>query len=223
MPIYRLTEELIFPYPEDASEEGILAIGGDLSPERLILAYSNGIFPWFNEGDPIIWWSPKNRCVLYPKDLRVSKSMKKLIRKNIYSVTFDKNFKEIINKCSSVRKETGTWITEEMIEAYNSLHKHGYAHSVEVWHEGEIVGGLYGISLGKFFFGESMFSLKANASKFALIELSKRADSLGFIFIDCQMYTEHLGSLGAIEIPRRDYLDTLVTGLVSETIRGSWS
>jgi leucyl/phenylalanyl-tRNA---protein transferase len=213
MPIYRLSEDLIFPHPSLAEDDGLLAVYGDLSPERLLLAYSNGIFPWFSEDEPILWWSPDPRFILYPESIRISHSMKKLLKKEIYKITFDTCFRNVICSCGDVRKDTGTWITEEMIEAYCTLHELGFAHSVETWHEGKLVGGLYGISIGKCFFGESMFSIMSNASKAAIITLSKILDEKNFTMIDCQVYTEHLESLGAVNIPRERFLTIVKEGI----------
>lgn len=222
MPIYRLDKELIFPPPELADEDGILAVGGDLSPERLLLAYSNGIFPWFTEDEPIIWWSPDPRFILNPIDIKVSKSMGKLMRKNKYHITFDTCFRDVIIQCSTDRKG-GTWITPDMIEAYCKLHELGFAHSVETWYEDQLVGGLYGISLGSAFFGESMFSLMDNASKIAIITLSKILSENEFLFIDCQVHTNHLESLGAKDVPRTEFLSLLEEALKYDTLRGKWT
>ena len=159
MPIYRLSNDLVFPDPSISEEDGLLAIEGDLSPERLLLAYSNGIFPWFSDDEPILWWSPDPRFIVYPKDIRISHSMKKLLKKNTYKISFDTCFRDVISNCSNVRKETGTWITNEMIEAYCKLHELGFAHSVETWYEDKLVGGLYGISIGKCFLVNQCFQL----------------------------------------------------------------
>jgi leucyl/phenylalanyl-tRNA--protein transferase len=221
MPVYRLGGDLIFPHPSLSDEDGLLAIGGDLSVERLLLAYENGIFPWYEEGQPILWWSPDPRFILYPKNLRVSKSMEKVLRKNIYHVTFDKCFREVITLCGKLRSGE-TWITENMIESYCALHQLGFAHSVETWFGDDLVGGLYGISLGRCFFGESMFSLMDNTSKTALISLSRHLGQIGFQFIDCQVYSEHLESLGAMNVPREIFLTELENGLEYDTLRGNW-
>jgi leucyl/phenylalanyl-tRNA--protein transferase len=213
MPIYRLSNDLAFPDASLAEEDGLLALDGDLSPERLILAYSNGIFPWFSEDEPILWWSPDPRFVVYPKDVRISHSMKKLLKKNTYRISFDTCFRDVITNCSNVRKETGTWITNEMIEAYCTLHKLGFAHSVETWYGDKLVGGLYGISMGKCFFGESMFSTMDNASKVAFINLSRVLKEKKFVVIDCQVHTAHLESLGAVNISRKDFLDLIEKGI----------
>jgi leucyl/phenylalanyl-tRNA--protein transferase len=211
MPIYRLSKDLVFPDPSLAEEDGLLALEGDLSPERLLLAYSNGIFPWFSEEEPILWWSPDPRFVIYPKDIRISHSMKKILK--IYKISFDTCFRDVISNCSNMRKEEGTWITNEMIEAYCKLHELGFAHSVETWYEGKLVGGLYGVSMGKCFFGESMFSTMDNASKAAFITLSKLLDEKDFVVIDCQVHTNHLESLGAVYISRKDFLQVIRRGV----------
>ncbi|NMM63568.1 leucyl/phenylalanyl-tRNA--protein transferase [Clostridium sp. P21] len=209
MPVFKLSEDLIFPDPSLAEEDGLLAAYGDLSPERLILAYSNGIFPWFSEDEPILWWSPDPRFVMYPKDIKISHSMKKLLKKNTYKILFDTCFRDVISNCAGVRKESGTWITNDMIEAYCKLHNLGYAHSVETWYGDKLVGGLYGIVIGKCFFGESMFSIMDNASKAAMITLCKKLQQENFILIDCQVYSKHLESLGAVNIKRDKFLEVV--------------
>lgn len=213
MPVFRLSDDLIFPHPSLSEEDGLLAVDGDLSPERLILAYRNGIFPWFSEDEPILWWSPDPRFILYPKDIKVSHSMKKLLKKNTYKISFDTCFRDVISNCSNLRKESGTWITNDMIEAYCKLHELGYAHSVEAWYEDELVGGLYGISIGKCFFGESMFSTMSNASKAAFITLCKKLEEKEYIMVDCQVYTEHLESLGAVNISKEKFLELVEEGI----------
>ncbi|MBI6875233.1 leucyl/phenylalanyl-tRNA--protein transferase [Clostridium aciditolerans] len=213
MPIFGLSDDLIFPHPSLAEEDGLLAVDGDLSPERLILAYRNGIFPWFSEDEPILWWSPDPRFILYPKDIKVSHSMKKLLKKNTYKISFDTCFRDVISNCSNLRKESGTWITNDMIEAYCKLHELGYAHSVEAWYEDKLVGGLYGISIGKCFFGESMFSTMSNASKAAFITLCKKLEVKEYIMVDCQVYTEHLESLGAVNVSREKFLELVEEGI----------
>ena len=214
MPVFRLTDELIFPHPSLANKDGLLAAYGDLSPQRLLLAYCNGIFPWYSEGDPILWWSPDPRFILYPKDIRISHSMRKILKKNLFKITYDTCFRDVITNCANIRKDTtGTWITDEMIEAYYRLHKLNFAHSVEAWYEDKLVGGLYGLIIGKCFFGESMFSLMSNASKAAFIILCEQLKKDGFLFIDCQVYTKHLESLGAVMISRDEYLKLLKQGI----------
>ena len=212
MPIFELDErQLYFPPAYLADESGILAIGGDLSPKRLILAYEMGIFPWFNPSEPILWWSPDPRCVIYPNRIKVAKSMRQVLRKANFKVTFDQAFLEVIYACKTIDRpgQQGTWITDDMIEAYLELHKSGFVHSVEVWQDNKIVGGLYGGNLGKCFFGESMFSRVSNASKIAMIMLAKNLQEQGYHFIDCQIHTDHLQSLGAEMIPRLNFLDAL--------------
>jgi leucyl/phenylalanyl-tRNA--protein transferase len=224
MSYYFLDEQLYFPPVSRASSEGIVAIGGDLSEQRLLLAYQSGIFPWFSEGEPIIWWSPDPRFVLYPSQIKVSKSMQQLFRKQVFEVTFDKDFEQVILNCKEIKREgqRGTWITDEMVEAYCRLHRKGFAHSVEVWQEHTLVGGLYGLSLGNCFFGESMFAKVSNASKYGFITLTKRLEQKGFSFIDCQVHTEHLESLGATFISRKNFLHQLQEALKQTTLQGDW-
>ena len=209
--MYLLGKKIAFPDVELAGPDGILAIGGDLSPERLMLAYRSGIFPWYSEGEPIVWYSPEKRMVLLPGQLRISDSMKQLMRKNLYRVTWNKSFEEVIRACkASPRKgQDGTWITDEMLRAYVRLHELGHAKSVEVWREDELVGGLYGVDLGHVFCGESMFSKESNTSKIAFIELARSLESQNYRMIDCQVYTSHLASLGAREIPRKKFIELL--------------
>jgi leucyl/phenylalanyl-tRNA---protein transferase len=224
MPVFRLRTDNVFPPPELATAEGVLAVGGDLSPERLLLAYRMGIFPWYGEDDPILWWSPDPRFVLLPAELNVSRSMRQLLKKDRFRVTFDRCFREVVEGCREPRKDrSGTWIHVEMAEAYCALHRLGYAHSVEVWEGGEIVGGLYGVSLGRCFFGESMFTKVNNASKVALIVLARRLHALKFVLIDCQVYTDHLRTLGARMVPRSLFLRMLAEGLNQETLQGNWN
>jgi len=215
MPVFRLPEELIFPSPELADEDGLLAVGGDLSEERLLLAYSMGIFPWYSDGSPILWWSPDPRLVLIPGDLKVSRSLRQVLKKGIFTVTMNTAFEEVIRNCAEISREgqQGTWITGEMIDAYIRLHRAGYAHSVESWQNGELAGGLYGIALGKAFFGESMFAKKSNASKAAFVTLVENLHTLHYHFIDCQVATAHLRSLGAKEITRKKFLQMLKKAL----------
>jgi len=223
MPVFRLTSHIIFPHPNAASPEGVLAIGGDLSPERLLEAYRCGIFPWYSEQDPIIWWSPDPRCVLFPHEIKISHTMRQILRQKRFTITFDHDFPAVIASCQKKRAgQEGTWITEEMKEAYIKLHKLGYAHSVEAWSDGVLAGGLYGISLGRCFFGESMFSQVSNASKAAFITLVKVLQEKEFGLIDCQTRTDHLVSLGAKEIPRPIFLTLLRHLLSYETYWGDW-
>lgn len=215
MPVFQLSTEIIFPNPELARKDGLLAFGGDLSEERLITAYSLGIFPWYSEGSPILWWSPDPRLILAPEELKVSRSLRKVINKGIFRVAMNTAFEQVIRNCAEVPREGqgGTWITEDMIDAYIRLYKSGYAHSVESWHEGELMGGLYGIILGKAFFGESMFSKGSNASKVAFAWLVERLKEQGFKLIDCQVTTGHLISLGAREVQRKKFLKLLKEAL----------
>ena len=223
MPIFRLGDEIIFPPVHLTSGKGILAIGGDLSPGRLLAAYRQGIFPWYGEGDPIIWWSPDPRFILFLEELRVSRSMMKVLRQGTFRITYDHKFRELVLSCQkSRRKQNGTWITDDMLEAYCTLHDLGVAHSAEAWHEGKLVGGIYGVSIGRCFFGESMFSLMSNASKAALINLVYRLRELKFEFLDCQVYTPHLESLGARFISRDEFIGLVKSGLRHETLRGNW-
>jgi leucyl/phenylalanyl-tRNA--protein transferase len=210
MPVYQLTDKLIFP-PADLAEEGILAVGGDLSPERLTLAYQMGIFPWYNVGDPITWWCPEKRFVLFPGELKVSQSMKQVLRSDQFRITSDNAFDQVIEHCRVVKrpKQDGTWITDDMQEAYNRLHEVGMAHSVEVWQGEKLVGGLYGVLVGGCFCGESMFSDVSNASKAGLITMIQSLVPKGLSLIDCQVYTDHLASLGAKAISRSAYLEKL--------------
>ena len=209
--MYFLTDELVFPPVENANVEGLLAVGGDLSPERLLLAYQNGIFPWFDNDSIILWWSPDPRMVLFPNEIKVSKSMKKVIRNKQFRLTKNTCFEKVLEYCSSVPREgqDGTWITEAMKTAYIKLHKNGIAQSYEVWEEDKLVGGLYGVDLGHVFCGESMFSLTSNASKFAFIKLAEELSLNEYRVIDCQLHTDHLASMGAKEIARKDFMAIL--------------
>ena len=206
--IFRLDERLLFPAPELAEEDGLLAIGGDLSTDRLLLAYQNGIFPWYSDDEPILWYSPHERFVLYPQELKVSKSMKRVLRSEPFRVTTDTCFNEVVAACSSIQREgqDGTWITDDMKAAYAKLHAEGHAHSVEVWQDDKLVGGLYGVHAGDVFCGESMFSKVSNASKTALIWL---CNTRRYKLIDCQVYTEYLESMGARMISREEYIGVL--------------
>lgn len=206
--IFQLTQDLIFPAPKLAEEDGLLCVGGDLSAERLILAYSLGIFPWYSEETPILWYSPHERFVLFPEKVKVSKSMCKVLKSNIFTVTKNHAFEQSIKACAEIgrKDQPGTWITAEMQEAYINLHKKGIAHSVEVWFENNLVGGLYGVETGNIFCGESMFSKASNASKAAFIWLCENS---GYSLIDCQFHTEHLESMGAEFISREEYMNML--------------
>ena len=209
--MYFLSKELFFPPVSEANPDGILAIGGDLSTERLFLAYKSGIFPWFEEGEPIYWWSPNPRMVLFLDELVVSKSMRNILNRNIFEVTFNENFREVISNCQKIKRQrqNGTWITQDMIEAYCKLNELGIAKSVEVWQNEELVGGLYGIDLGHIFCGESMFSKVSNASKVAFIALVNQLKKNNYNLLDCQVYNEHLESLGCCEIDRTDFMEIL--------------
>lgn len=206
MPIYQLTDDVIFP-PIQGAEDGIVAVGGDLLPERLLLAYKSGIFPWFNEGDPVVWWSPDPRCVIFPEQLHVSRSMQRVLSKGEFSVTFNKDFEGVIAQCKKTPREgqDGTWITDEMQLAYIRLHDMGHAQSVEVWRNSQLVGGMYGVHLGTIFCGESMFSLESNASKVALVTFMKSFQAQGGALFDCQVTSPHLLSMGAVEISRKEF------------------
>lgn len=211
--MYYLTKELWFPNPEQATGDGLLAIGGKLSKEQLLLAYNSGIFPWFEDGQPVLWWSPDPRMVLFPEKFRVSKSLRKTLRSEKFKITWNKNFEDVISNCATVLRngQAGTWITQEMQDAYIELHQAGHAVSVEVWEDNKLVGGLYGINLPhkKIFCGESMFSLVSDASKVAFYHLSEYLKSENYKLIDCQIYNPHLESLGAEEIPRQEFLKLL--------------
>ncbi len=224
MPLYLLTDELVFPPPHRAMDDGLLAIGGDLSVERLLLAYGSGIFPWYSDDSPLLWWSPDPRLVLYPHELHLSKSLRKIINKRPFEVTIDTAFREVMTACAQIDRPTqdGTWILDDMINAYCRVHEAGYAHSVEVWQAGELAGGLYGISLGRSFFGESMFARRSNASKVALYYLVEHVKALQFNLIDCQITTDHLVSMGAREIPRSQFLMELAHSLHYPTAQGTW-
>jgi len=202
-----------FPNPRDSSKEGLVAWGGDLNPNRILSAYRQGIFPWYNDSDPILWWSPDPRLVLFFDEIKISKSLKRNLKK--YEVKFDTNFEEVIKKCREIRVSNGenTWILEDVIEQYIEIHKMGFAMSVETYHKGELIGGLYGILMGKVFCGESMFALKRDASKVALVRLAQKLESEGYDFIDCQVPSEHLKSMGAKEVERDEFLDMLNMGL----------
>ncbi len=224
MPIDRLTAEIVFPPPDHAEPDGLLAVGGDLRAERLLLAYRLGIFPWYSDGQPVLWWSPDPRIILEPGEFHISRRLGQTIKKGIFKVTFDRAFAEVIRACAaSPRKgQHGTWITTEMMEAYICLHQMGFAHSAESWLDGELVGGIYGISLGRCFFGESMFFSQTNASKVALATLVQQLITWDFHMIDAQVTSEHLIRLGAKEVPRHIFLQRLQATLRHPTKKGSW-
>ena len=209
--MYFLTEDLFFPPISETNADGILAVGGDLSSERLTLAYKSGIFPWFNEDEPLIWWSPNPRMVLFLEELVISKSMRNILKKDVFKVTFNQDFRDVISNCQRIKRQgqSGTWITNDMIEAYCKLHELGIAKSVEVWQNEKLVGGLYGIDLGTVFCGESMFSKVSNASKVAFIALVNHLKEANYKLLDCQVYNEHLESLGCREIERVDFMKIL--------------
>ena len=224
MPLFRLSSRLEFPPAWLARSDGLLCIGGDLSCERILLAYQNGIFPWFSDNEPILWWSPDPRLVLYPSEIRISKSLRKTLKKNRFRITINQAFEQTISACSQPRKDPneGTWLVEEMKDAYIELHCQGHAHSVETWHQDRLVGGLYGVAMGCVFFGESMFSLESDASKSALVALARHLCAHGFDFIDCQVTTDHLCRMGAVEIPRNRFLDLLGRSIIRQPVSGVW-
>ncbi|WP_310600347.1 leucyl/phenylalanyl-tRNA--protein transferase [Desulfobulbus sp.] len=215
MPVFRLIDEPIFPSPEFAEADGLLAIGGDLRPARLVAAYGMGIFPWFSEGDPILWWAPAPRLVLYPPEFHLPKRLGRLLKSEAFAVTADTAFTEVVAGCATAsgRRENGTWITAEMQQAYIRLHKLGFAHSIECWRDGQLAGGLYGVCLDRIFFGESMFTRITDASKVALAALVEHALHLGIALIDCQMTTDHLLRFGARELSRKAFQAELAAGI----------
>jgi leucyl/phenylalanyl-tRNA--protein transferase len=225
VPVFALPPEHVFPDPELADESGLLAVGGDLNPQRLLLGYSMGIFPWYSEGQPILWHSPDPRFVLFPDELSVPRSLRQTLRKNRFSVTMDTAFREVITQCATVPRseQFGTWITGAMEEAYCQLHQQGVAHSVEAWDGEQLVGGLYGISLGGMFFGESMFALASDASKVAFVSLVDQLGRWGFDLVDSQVHTDHVARFGGKEIPRSRYLELLNSSLASTTRTGPWA
>lgn len=214
MPVFRLTDELIFPDPRRAGKEGLLAIGGDLSPQRLLLAYVHGIFPWYGEDEPILWWSPDPRCVLFPSAVSVSRRLERIIRQERFRLTCNRAFGQVVAACAGVRVSKGeeTWLIAEMQGAYQKLHELGFAHSIEAWEGEALVGGLYGVAMGRFFFGESMFHLRSNASKVILAQLARYLHREGFELLDCQVPNPHLISMGACEVSREDFLERLRSG-----------
>ncbi len=224
MPVFKLDERLAFP-PPDLAEDGLLAVGGDLRPERLLLAYSQGIFPWYEDGLPILWHSPDPRMVLEVDHLRVPRSLRKAMRKRPYRLTLDTAFRDVIEACAAAPRpgQDGTWITREMIEAYVALHRLGLAHSAEAWRGHELVGGLYGVSLGAAYFGESMFARAPDASKIAFVSLVDELRRRGITLVDCQVYTDHLARFGGEEWPRGRYLEALGGALRKPTRRGRWA
>lgn len=225
MSVYSLGDEPGFPHPNLANQDGLLAIGGQLGIDWLITAYENGIFPWYDDVNPILWWSPNPRLIIHPNEFKVSKSFRRTLKKNPFTIKFDHQFEKVIENCKSTKRneEEGTWITAEMKEAYINLHHYGMAHSVEVYEQNELVGGLYGVSLGKAFFGESMFFKKRDASKVALYYLCRELSKWNFHFIDAQVETDHLISLGAIKIPRNEFLNKLEKALQHPTCHGKWT
>jgi leucyl/phenylalanyl-tRNA--protein transferase len=222
--VYRLASDSVFPSPSEAEESGLLAVGGDLSSERLLAAYAAGIFPWYEDPQPILWFSPNPRWILLPADLVVSRRLARRLRAGRLAVTLDTAFAQVIRGCASVRRAgaQGTWITPAMLEAYQELFELGFAHSAEAWQAGELVGGVYGVSLGGAFFGESMFTLRPDASKVALVTLVRQLAAWGFDFLDCQVHTPHLEKLGARGWPRAAFLRALRQSLRRETRRGRW-
>jgi leucyl/phenylalanyl-tRNA--protein transferase len=225
MPSHDFTSQYPFPDPRKADAEGLIAYGGDLTPQRVLSAYAQGIFPWpYNASTPLLWFSPDPRMVLRPDELHVSKSLQKTIGRRLFDVRFDTAFAEVITHCATARRpgQKGTWITGEMIRAYITLHDMGFAHSAEAWREGKLAGGLYGVSLGAAFFGESMFARQPNASKVAFVHLVRQLQAWDFHFVDCQIYTEHLARFGAAPWPRTRFLKMLEKALEEPTRKGLW-
>lgn len=225
MAVFALTDELAFPDPALAEPDGLLAVGGDLSPERLLLAYANGIFPWYNSDNPILWWSPDPRMVLYPDRFKLHKSLRQSIRSKAFRITADTAFSQVIEACASIprKEDSGTWILPEMQEAYLRLHTLGFAHSVEVWEDTKLCGGLYGVSIGRAFFGESMFFHCPDASKIALYQLCQFCLASGIRLIDAQMHTAHLERLGAVLVPGKQFRSELAEAMEAESLRGAWT
>jgi leucyl/phenylalanyl-tRNA--protein transferase len=229
VPVYRIPRQLVFPDPRDASPEGLLGVGGDLRPERLLLGYQMGIFPWYSEGQPILWWSPDPRMVIdldpAQPSFRVQRSLAKRVRQRPYRITLDTAFEQVIAACAATPRpnQPGTWLTDEMRAAYVALHRMGLAHSVEAWSGDTLVGGLYGVGVGRLFSGESMFAHAPDASKIAFVHLVRQLERWGFLLIDCQVHTEHLARFGGIEIPRDDYLARLPALLAEPGHSGSWA
>lgn len=211
MPVFRIPAQHVFPHPEQANPYGLLGVGGDLDPDRVLLAYRNGIFPWYSEAQPLLWWSPDPRMVLYTGELKVPRSLAKVLRQERFTLTADQAFSEVMRACAVAPRpgQDGTWITRDMLDAYEELHRRGHAHSVEAWADGELVGGLYGVGVGRLFAGESMFAQRSDASKVALVRLVEQLARWGYPLIDCQVHTQHLARFGAREIPRRRFLEAL--------------
>jgi leucyl/phenylalanyl-tRNA--protein transferase len=224
VPVFRLGREPVFPDPERAEPEGLLAVGGDLAPRRLLTAYAMGIFPWYEDGQPILWWSPSPRLVLFPKELHVGRSVRKVMNAGRFDVRCDTAFARVIDRCAEKARpgQDGTWITDEMRAAYVGLHEAGFAHSIEAWEDGELAGGLYGVSLGGAFFGESMFADRDDASKVAFVTIVQQLARWEFDVIDCQVKTDHLERFGAREVPRAEFLSLLQRSVVKPTRRGPW-
>jgi leucyl/phenylalanyl-tRNA--protein transferase len=224
MPVFRLGSDVAFPHPDESEPSGLLAVGGDLAPERLLLAYALGIFPWYSDDQPILWHSPDPRAVLLPEALRIPRSLAKTLRRGRFEVRLDTAFERVIRSCAEAERPGGggTWITPDMLRAYCELHRLGFAHSAEAYQDGRLVGGLYGVSLGSVFFGESMFARAPDASKAAFATLVRQLERWGFDLIDCQQHTHHLARFGSVLWPRRRYLAALARGIARETRRGVW-
>ena len=225
MPVFPLNHLLRFPHPKYAEPDGLLAVGGDLSQQRLLLAYRNGIFPWYSGSEPLLWWSPNPRFVLFPEALKISKSMRQVLRSQKFSYTIDQSFAEVVKACQKIprRGQYDTWITDDMLKAYNRLHQSGYAHSVEIWNQNDaLVGGLYGVAVNNCFCGESMFARESNASKAGFILFVRLLQQWGFGLIDCQIHTNHLESLGATSISRNRFLEQLTKGEANEMPPSKW-
>jgi leucyl/phenylalanyl-tRNA--protein transferase len=224
MPIYQLSDDIAFPPADHAEEDGLLAVGGDLDPARLLLAYGSGIFPWPHRGYPLLWFSPDPRMVLFPAELKVARSLRQVLSKNRFEIRYDTAFPEVMRQCGKVPRkgQKGTWITKPMLEAYTRLHELGHAHSAESWRDGRLVGGLYGVTLGRAFFGESMFALEDDASKVAFVTLVRRLHEAGCTLIDAQVHTAHLARFGARQIPRAEYMQHLHTALEDGANTNIW-
>jgi leucyl/phenylalanyl-tRNA--protein transferase len=224
VPVYRLGKAIVFPPPQEAERSGLLAVGGDLRPERLLLAYSMGIFPWYQEGEPILWYSPTPRMVLVPQRVHVGRSLRRTLRQHLYRLTLDTAFREVMEACATVPRagQGGTWITGDMLDAYTELHRLGFAHSIEVWDAAELVGGLYGVSIGASFAGESMFSRRPDASKIAFVRLATQLATWGMDFIDCQLPAPHLERLGCERWRRPKFQRALAEACAKPTRRGRW-